>query len=450
MTNYLGLRKSKLFYIVTMILISFIIKGFWIYSNYSIATDISYQMNIAESIIDVKCICIKTLENDSIIYRPSFIFAPGVSVFLAGINYLTKNTIVSDLFLRLLLALWESIIIVLLVLKFFEKKYEQIILAIILSLYIGHIDRGLTADYFSFLLVLSTIYLFISKGNDKTKVCYEVYGISLCILLIPIVKYSAFPAAFMPIAVYLFGIFYLKKNFLFNFFELTIISVATALSCIIFVTLPDYNSVLNNIDWNRIFYFNRVDYFWMHFGHIGDRIWKHFSWNLTEHFGINIPFYHIAQFGTLFIAVVILIFLRKHLKIFKLEFLILGILTVLQIGFLGLLTLLYEPQIGDYGIDKKIWVFIEEARYYNYITFMMMVLWCFYTFRFLKPAFYLISFFIILSTIPRLDFWNSRFPVIYEKYQIAKSGVIENNLILEDGTKETDHIINKILVKKIK
>jgi hypothetical protein len=189
----------------------------------------------------------------------------------------------------------------------------------------------------------------------------------------------------------------------------------------------------------------RIDYFWLHFGHIGDRFWKHISWNLTEHISLTIPYYHIAQVGTLVIVTFCILIMKKKMKINLTLLLIILLFACLQIAYLCLLTITHEPQIGDYGIDRKIWVPIEEARYYNYLT--VLIFWMLYgaMFKYAKAYFYIFTLFILISTIPNLNPRKSRFPILIQKYNILSKNIYAKNNILNDNTNETKHLLTRII-----
>jgi hypothetical protein len=441
MTNIFNKANIALF--VIMVLLSSLIKGVWVYANYGIATDIAVQMNIAESISNGHGIQVKVVENDSIYYVPELTYAPATSVVLAGLNEITNNIIVSDLILRLQLALWESVLIVLIVFKYFKLKHVRLLMTVLFSLYIGHLDRGFTGDYLSFLIVLSLIFLLVAK-IELCKTSWPIsILISLLIILIPVVKYSSLPVVALPLFCFVVSSFlYKNRKRLFSPFEFILVSTTTVLSFVFFLKLSSGNEP-NDLDWSRITYLTRIDYFWMHFGHIGDRIWKHLSWNTSQHIGLDIPYYHLAQIGTVFMSLFMLFVLRKRITFHSPAFLPIILLAILQVGFLGLLTLLYEPQSGNYGIDKKLWVFIEEARYYNYLSFLIMTAWLILTFKFFKPGFIALSILIVLSSFPRLNFSNSRFPIIYCKYTLMNSET-SNQICFDDNFKETTIIKRKI------
>lgn len=424
-------RKNALF---LAIFLAIAIKSIWIYSNYNISNDISVQMNIAQNVYDGHGIKGTRIEKDTLAYRPELTYGTAIPVLLAALNFFTNNIVKADLVLRLLLVLSESILLVLVVFKYFDRNKDRFLITLTLCLYIGHLDRGKTGDYLSMVIVLAIVYLIIHRDSQSINFQPKVLLISLLTLALPFVKYSAAPVILLPLSTWLVN-YYASGRKLFNYSELKVLALSSIISVCSLFSLAESNGSFS-LRLEKLWLLARIDYFWLHLGHNGDRIWKHFSWNISEHFGYQIPYYNIAQIGTLAIVIFIAFLMRSKLSTIKLELIVVITLLVLQVGFLGYLTLSSEPQSGDWGVDQKIWVFIEEARYYNYLTFLLMAIMCFLTYKFYKPVFYVLLIFILIGSVRGLDFWNSRFPHINQKYETRKSGLQTTDKNSNQITKE--------------
>lgn len=431
-------RRHLLFF---TILFAFLIKSIWLYSSYNITHDISVHMNIAQNIYDGHGIKATRIENGTVVYRPELTYGTAMPAILAALNYFTNNIVKADFYLRLLLALSESIILVFIIYKYFDNNKDRFLMTGTLCLYIGHLDRGKTGDYLSLVVVLAIVCLIISRAYQNTNFQPRVLVLALLTLSLPFIKYSASPVILLPLSVHLVNYFFFGRK-IFNNHEIKLLSLTSVISVLMLFSLVG-SSGSSSFNPARISLLTRIDYFWLHFGYVGDRIWKHFFWNISEYFGYHIPYYTIAQIGTLLIIIALAVLSRSRLSAIKLELTAVATLLILQVGFLVYLTLSREPQSGDWGIDQKIWVFIEEARYYNYLTLLIMVIICFLTFKFIRPLFYALLIFILISSASRMDFWNSRFPYILQKYERVRSGFQSTDENANQFSKE-DANVNKI------
>jgi hypothetical protein len=373
-----------------------LIKCFLVYKLYDLATDISFQLNVAESIYQGHGIQLLQLNEKGFFYSLYLLHPPLTSVLIAGVRCFTDNIITADLIFRFVLVFCEAIVLFkLLNLMFKENRKLVISIFLFFSLYLGHIDRGFTGDYFSFIVLLMFFYFtFLFYQCSKG---FNYWLILIFILIIPLTKYTALPFIFFPFISY----FFLKKykGFDISWLKLNLILLTSLVSLFIFlmeVKLIGLSNKISHVNVDNLYYLSRIDYFWFHLGSNVDRIWKHVMWSVERYFNVRILFIHYAQFFTLIFG---LILIRRNVKtILKSNityFLFISI--ILQCSYLVFLTLNTSPQIGNYGVDSKIWVPIEEARYYNFLTFVLFLFFVIYLSRFNKKYLILIPMILIFN-----------------------------------------------------
>jgi hypothetical protein len=353
-----------------LILLYAIIKGILVYKLYGIATDISLQLNVAESIFQGHGIRLLQFKDNAYFYSFYLSHPPLTSIIIAFFRFFTDNIITADLIFRLFLVLCESIILFKTLNLIYQNNRKALIsLFLILSMYVGHIDRGFTGDYFSFILLL---YLFfLTYRFYKKSIISDCYLILVVILLIPLSKYTALPFIIFPFSI----LFFLKKFRAFEISRLKLnvilfFSIVALIEFIMEVKAIGLTQKVGSINLNNLSYLNRIDYFWFHGGLNLDRIWKHVMWNIEGMFNFHLLYVH---YGQIFTLILFFLIIRKNFKVLLTKdlFLFLVIPIILQCAYLIFLTLNTSPQIGNYGIDNKIWVPIEEARYYNFLTFIL-------------------------------------------------------------------------------
>ncbi len=358
-----------------LVLFYFLIKGFFIFDNYFIATDISHQLNVAENIYSGHGIKLLEVVNKISIYKLYFSHPPLTSILIALCRFFTSNIIEADFLFRLFLVLSEALISWSFLNLIFSKNKSHILpIYLALAFYTGHIDRGFSGDYLSFVLLLLLFfktYQFVYFSANRSLLFFVT---QVLVLLIPLTKYTALPFVFFPFIIFLF-LKLMKKleinwSFIFISFMTGIVSTATfyyEIKCI------GLNNSVNSVNIYNLKYLIRIDYFWFHMGLNLDRIWKHIMWNMNRITGVRILYVHIGQVVTSFFLIILMLKFKKIIfKSTLIYFLLIAIF--LQVSYLILLTLTTQPQIGNYGIDGEVWVPIEESRYYNLLIFLCAVI----------------------------------------------------------------------------
>ena len=357
-----------------------IIKGILVYKLYGIATDISLQLNVAESLFQGHGIRLLQFKDNAYFYSLYLSHPPLTSIIIAFFRFFTDSIITADLIFRLFLVLCESIILFKMLTLLYQNNRRLVLsLFLVLSVYVGHIDRGFTGDYLSFIVLLCLFFL--TYRFYKKSLISDYYLILVIILLIPLSKYTALPFIIFPFSV----LFFLKK---FRGFEISrlklnvilFVSIVELIEFIIKEKAIGLTQKVGSFNLNNLSYLIRIDYFWFHGGLNLDRIWKHVMWNMDSRFNFHLLYVH---YGQIFTLILFFLIMRKNFKVLLTKdlFLFLVIPIILQCVYLIFLTLNTSPQIGNYGIDAKIWVPIEEARYYNFLTFVLFLFMMIYLYQ---------------------------------------------------------------------
>jgi hypothetical protein len=403
-----------------LILLYAIIKGILVFNLYGIATDISFQLNVAENIFQGNGIRLLQFKDNAYFYSLYLAHPPLTSIIIAFFRFFTDNIITADLIFRLFLVLCESIIVFEILKLLYGKNRKTLIsLFAILSIYLGHIDRGFTGDYFSFILLLYLFYL--TYRFYKKRILLDYCLILVVILLIPLTKYTALPFIIFPFSLFIF----LKKfrRFDISWMKLNLALVVSIVSLIIFifeVKAIGLAQKVGFINLKNLSYLTRIDYFWFHGGLNLDKIWKHIMWKMDSMFAVKTLYVHYGQLITLVFGVVLF---RKYLTAIlknNISFFLI-IATILQFAYLVFLTLNTSPQYGNYGIDNIIWVPIEEARYYNFLTFIFFLFTLTFSYKFNRRFFLFLSVLLVFNVFSYkndFDFKDIRYQ--YEKYQLNK------------------------------
>lgn len=349
----------------------FIIKGFWIFDNYSIATDISLQLNVAESIYSGHGIRLFEIVNDVGVYNLYFTHPPLTSILIAFFRLFSSNIIEADFILRLFLVFSEALILWSFLNLIFSKNKSAVLpIYLTLAFYTGHIDRGFTGDYLSFILLLLLFFKTYQFVECKANKNLSFFITQILVILIPLTKYTALPFVFFPFIIFLLLKLMRKIDISWSFIFISFISGVFATATFYHeIKFTGLNNTVNFANVYNLKYLIRIDYFWFHMGLNLDRIWKHIMWNMHRITGVRILYVHIGQIIT---SVFLMILMLKFKKIlFKSTLIYCFLLAIiLQVSYLMLLTITTSPQIGNYGIDGEIWVPIEESRYYNLLVFL--------------------------------------------------------------------------------
>lgn len=434
-------NKTKIFLLLVFILL----KSLWLFSEYNISPDISNQMNVSENLFNNRGLNFGNITGNSAFLSPYFQHPPGTSVLLCFFRRFTSNVFFAGYLLSIVIALIEGILAMSFFQHFARNKFEFLLLFIVSSVYIGHLDRGQTGDYLSCVIVATLVWLLYAILLNRYSPLLISLLVSTVMIIIPVVKYTATPTVLLPLLFYVY-LFY-KKKIRKNNLWLIITSFFIAVSLSAYFIKSSHGVVERSVfSLQKFENLARIDYFWLHLGHTGDRIWKHISWNLSQAIDITFPYYHIAQIGTV-IAVISLMYWSRNLINFRNPLLIvIFCFAALQVVYLGFLTLTNKPQIGTYGIDRKIWVFIEEARYYNHLTLVIFWSILILLLRRSKLVFTILALICIISfSISLSKIRSSRLPIIITKYHMLLGKVPVDSFIIKEQPKETENIEKRVI-----
>lgn len=355
--------------------IYFFVRIVFLFANYNIGHDLSVQMQQSGNINNgLGFITAFAAEQGDITFRSYWGFPPFLAYLLAFFNLFTKNVLFSDLIIRILLVLSETLLFKKIT-SFFEwtdQRHKTLFLAgalVVLSHYFNSFTGDLIAfNWFLCLLVCTWNFL-------KSEQPLQLILICLLIVLVPSIKYSFFPMVTLPLLICLLG-GRRKIRELLQWKPAYLMAFAVLVSGLLFVYLTgkEMSGNVHGIRLDNIQYLSRIDHFWLKFGDPGDRIYKMLARRieLYAHYPV-LP----RTIGLIFSLIVLLYVVRLHLISAnrRIHSFLLAILiaSFLQISFLLFLTLSSDPQIGDYGIDKKIWVPIEESRYFLHLKYLCLL-----------------------------------------------------------------------------
>lgn len=377
---------------------------------FTVTPDTAVNINLASNILKGNWFQIHEFQANGLISsRPYFDHPPATAVLMSVFIFFADNEIVGLFFTMIFLTICELCVVnYILNLKVFRNNRKLLFLAI--ALYTGHLYTGSIADQFAMVLamfVFSNLMYLFEQRKETSSIGMVVLSISL--ILIPLVKFSLIPLVF---GSYFVMIWYLngsnldrkssKKLFLFS-------TLTFGLTVFLFLYLQSMSSMsLNQGGFNcniNIYDLCKVDYFWMHLGKYIDRVYKHLMWNIDRVFIIHIDFWNIAQILTFTIWCVL--FVRVRI-LNDLSFKMLMFMGFIQTGYLALLTVITPPQENVlYGVDDKVWVYIEEARYYNYLAFFFFIMLANKLVNMFKMSFYFLIFLLFVNLT--LECVESRF-----------------------------------------
>jgi hypothetical protein len=357
-------------------IIYFLIRAFSLLFLFDLAPDISNQLNIAYALKTDGIYALRTFdfESQSFVFSQYYDHPPLLSIIIFILDLAVNNIVYSLFLLGLIVAVFESYLVVFLIEKYSKLNNYMLLQVILTSLYIGHLDRGTISDYLS--LVIG-IFLFIQILGFVMKQPLNIFGVSLAVILIPLTKYSLLPIIGCFLIIYLFVLYqdrfrYVHKHII------IFISILMAASIINYFGQFENEKVNSTRFYINFYDISKLDYFWMHFGLELDRVYKHFMWFFQRSFGIKIWYWYLGQLLGVFSLLYVLKKSKWHFSK-KISFLRVAIILSLgQILFLLFLQITTGPQEGVlYGVDDKNWVYIEEARYYNYLTLIwfFVILW---------------------------------------------------------------------------
>lgn len=389
------------------VLVYFIIRAFsWVFLI-GLAPDIVNQLNMAINISEGNGFVLSNYDFDTgiMLYSNYYSHPPFLSVLLFIYKSVIGDLIWSLFALAITFSFFEALLVNNLLNSMGIISKTKLSLMLILGMYVGHLDRGLISDYFALIWAIWFIYnsylLLTQRQNNTNNSVYTKLSISL--ILMPFVKYTLIPLVFLPVVFLVFQLISRKAKWVEIKLEFLIVNVSSFISLFLvfrFINQGPVSTVQKyfSVDWFNLL---KVDYFWLHFGLELDRFYKHISWNLPNDLAID--FWNVGQLITLAVwGLLIVLFWRKRMLSVingaKRIVGVFGIAMILQVLFLVFLTVTNEPQGPvKYGVDDKVWVFIEEARYYNYLTLFFFIVFTLLVFNLRFRIFKSLLFLLVLS-----------------------------------------------------
>ncbi len=435
------------------VIIYFLIRAFsWLFLI-GLAPDIVNQINMAINLSDGRGFVLNQFDFNTSrnIYSEYFSHPPFFSFVYMIYNNVIGNLIWSLLAIAVTLALFEAILLKNILLKMFISGRKLFYLMSIMALYIGHLDRGLISDYLALVWAvwfIHSTYLLFSIDDNKDKIwIYIQFAVS--IVLMPLVKYSLIPITCLPVCVIFYFIVFKRHDWIQKRSIVYLVIISFFVSIGLFLFLMQLEQETENVKYFDFVVYDllKLDYFWLHFGMEIDRLYKHIYWNLPN--SKEFHFWNIGQIFTIGVWLVVWFISKKTGQKFinpneKLTFYLFVISLFLQVLFLFSLTVTNVPQGPvKYGIDKLVWVYIEEARYYNYLSFFAFL---FFTIKIydLRVKFYkVVLFLIVLSGF----YWTYNAKIPYGNPMPILSLVNDNEKVTSTIKSLDSNLINNCKVE---
>lgn len=433
--------KEQVFFVVIRLFV-------WIYLL-GLAPDIANQLNIALNFSTGHGLKLGIYDEQmmKINYIDYFDHPPLFSIIIGVFNFLIKDIVISLFVWVLFLTVIESWIIkrVLLLINVTSNKSFYFL---IFSFYIGHIDRGTLSDYTALIFALVYLLFLWKMITNKTDGANFIIFLLMAIS-IPFMKYSLLPLTVIPILVFFFYKFVNRSSYSSADSPPKILLVSSLLSfgaAYFMVNLQ--KSVLPTESHFAIDIYNllKIDYFWLHWGLDIDRIYKHISWNMLEHLNLDVNFWNIGQIITIPVFFYFVYRYSVTYKPVRAELRNLLFIGLIQIGFLVFLTVTNIPQSPvKYGVDDKVWVYIEESRYYNYLTLLCFILFTIAVVDKIKHSKWILLLLVLFGYFNKcsLDIYKSNLYTLYNYNQKLKFMALDEIVKIpnEKLTKQQRHHI---------
>jgi hypothetical protein len=389
------------------VIIYFLIRTFsWLFLI-GLAPDIGNQINMAINLSDGRGFVLNQFDfnTNCNIYSEYFSHPPFFSIVFIIYNHLIGNLIWSLFAIAVTLALFEAILLKNILQKMFISGRKLFYLMVIMALYIGHLDRGLISDYLALVWAIWFIHstcLLININDNKNK--HWIYiQFAISIILMPLVKYSLIPIACLPVCLIFYYIIFKRHNLVQKHFTVYFVILSFFVSIGLFLYLTHLGHGTEKVKYLKFVVYDlfKLDYFWLHFGMELDRLYKHIYWNLPK--SMELHFWNIGQLLTVCVWLFVWFISKKRGQKFvnsneKLTFYLFVLSMFLQIFFLFSLTVTNVPQGPvKYGIDNLVWVYIEEARYYNYLSFFAFLFFAIKIYDLRIKVYKCVLFLIVLS-----------------------------------------------------
>jgi|GEM_PF-5552050 len=391
------------------------IRSAWQWTSYALNPDVAIQMQVALNILQGLGVTFCMGPAGATVCTDYFGHPPGGSLWMLLFQPLTGNIIISDLAGRCVMSAIEGALVLGILRRLGLGRLGLPVVMAVTAAYVGHLDRGGATDTLSGILsfwVMAIVYERLMTPDDRGRL--PVVLLLVLILVLPAIKYSAVTVSLTPLALFLATTAFVRPRLL-SRREMAGLSLATGGALALFLWMVKSkvvsHPVLAGLGYSSggvksTFAYHptawadlpRIDYFWLHFGREVDRYVKYMAGRL--HPGADGPMFlhHATQAATLAVVALLLWAIRRKTRLQPTLLLTVGAFTLSQAALLALMTLTHEPEIAKYGIDGLKWVYIEEARYYSYITFAVMLSLLVAAWRHLRPVFWGLALLLGLNT----------------------------------------------------
>lgn len=401
--------------LVGLVLLYAGIRAVWHWVSYAFIPDAAIQMQVALNLLDGKGVTFCMDPGGGPVCTDYFNHPPGGSFWMLLFQPLTGNIILADLAGRCAASLLEGALLLGILRRLGMGGLGLSALMAVAAIYVGHLDRGGSTDMLAG--ILSTGLMWLAYDRLRSPGALGPASLSLActaILALPLVKYNAVTASLTPLAVFLAaGI--LGRRRVLPRRQMALLAMSTAGAFALFIWLVKVRVVSHPVlaaqgyssgqvkstfayypeAWADLW---RVDYFWLHFGMQVDRYVKYAT--LLLHPGSPGPMYlhHVTQAVSLGCLALMVWRIRRRTALQADLLFTIGAFALTQAALLALMTLTHEPEVAGYGIDGRKWVYMEEARYYGYISFAVMLSLLVAAWRYLRPLFWGLALLVGLNT----------------------------------------------------
>lgn len=417
------------------------VRCLWLYLVYTFGPDQAAQMNVAMNIMDGRGIVYGAIPDNGLGYVPFNWFPPGYSFFIIALFKLTGDMFVSDYLLKCLFSFLEGALVVSIARSFVASKSGRAIVVLLFAFYIGHMDRGMANDMIVAVAAMWLMYTLYRRVDTGVRFdARTLIVMALALLGMILAKYNSLPIVLAPLGLFLWlGVFHGK--WILDRFEWASICVATLISvagfvwCIKFIgtghqVISDSSNSIGTgsyggILFERLGHFFRIDPFWLHFGRRVDMYFKSLFDFLAGSSSSLKGAFHFWQISTLVIFASVLILISRRVAIKKDLVTVLGFFAAVQVSFLFLLAVVRGPEHPvRYGIDGSIWTYMEEARYYNHLTFAITLAVLIACWRNLRPLYWLLSAVFLYNTIRTMADGKSELAYLSRTFENLRNATV--------------------------
>jgi hypothetical protein len=404
-----------------------VLRTFWHWTSYAMNPDVAIQMQVALNLMKGLGVTFCMGPTGAPVCTDYFNHPPGGSLWILLFQPLTGNIILSDLVGRCVMSVIEGALVLAILRRYALGRQGQFVVMAVTALYVGHLDRGGATDMLSGILSFWVMVLVHERLRpDDARRPSPVALLSALVLLLPVIKYNAITVSLTPLALFLAAAG-LGRGRLLTRREMAGLGFATAGALGLFLwmvkTKVVSHPVLAGLGYSSggvksTFAYQpsawadlpRVDHFWLHFGKDVDRYVKYAVDYFHPASAGPLFLHHATQAATLACLALLLWAIRRRTPLQPPLIFTIGAFSLSQAALLALMTLTHEPEIAKYGIDGMKWVYMEEARYYSYISFAVMLALLVAAWRHLRPAFWGLTLLIGLNAAKSLPYRTSAVP----------------------------------------